>query len=285
MQKKREQSSQIYPTDRVTCTAGTTGFCRICGQEHVLSALPAQKAALQLIKTLEQVKRVDLSCPSQHADPRCSADYLWGPARGKMFGVMVAQATQITQVRQATTRETVYLKAFSGQYNGLWQIPGWVGPVFDLKKFHQVHDAKEREIKKMTVTISKLRSGAEDRQQLVRLRKKKSQQLMRKIHQLYQLQNFHRQVANLEQVFAFNMDKKGLPPTGTGDCCAPKLLQHAAVHELTPLGLAEFYFGKENAAGTRQHGHFYPSCSGKCYPILGFMLCGLEGKQGICTKH
>lgn len=276
MQKKREHNSQISQTcftDRAIRTADTTGLCQTCGQEHHLLALPAQEAAVQLMRTLEHTQRIDFSCPSQQADPCCSVDYLWGPARGKMFGVMVAQ------MAQATSRETVCLMAFSGQYNGLWQVPGWVDPVFDLKNFHQVHDAEEREIKKLTLTISKLQSGSEDRQQLVWLRKKKSQQLMRKIHQLYQLQNFHGQVASLEQVFAFNMDKKGLPPTGTGDCCAPKLLQHAAVHGLTPLGLAEFYFGKENASGSRQHGHFYPSCSRKCYPILGFMLCGLEGEQ------
>ena len=95
---------------------------------------------------------------------------------------------------------------------------------------------------------------------------------MRAIHDLYRLQNFHSQRAGLEEIFAA---KKGVP-TGTGDCCAPKLLQYAALHNLTPLALAEFYFGRENRSGTRQHGCFYPSCRTKCYPILGFMLCGAE---------
>ena len=128
----------------------------------------------------------------------------------------------------------------------------------------------------MSAMINNLPSNVPERQKLVQLRKKKSQQLMRAIHSLYRLHNFHGQVASLERVFAAGTDKKGLPPTGTGDCCAPKLLQHAAVHNLTPLAVAEFYIGKENRSGSRQHGCFYPSCQAKCYPILGFMLCGAD---------
>ncbi|MBR0100085.1 MAG: RluA family pseudouridine synthase [Treponema sp.] len=40
-----------------------------------------------------------------------------------------------------------------------------------------------------------------------------------------------------------------LPPTGTGDCCAPKLLDYAFSHELMPISLAELqydFFAKEN---------------------------------------
>uniref|UniRef100_UPI00405757B5 hypothetical protein n=1 Tax=Candidatus Electrothrix sp. TaxID=2170559 RepID=UPI00405757B5 len=219
------------------------------------------------MKTLEQTNRVDFSVPDSQARPQCSVDYLWGPARGKMFGVLLAQTA---------TGELVHLRAFSGQYNGLWQIPGWVNPIFDLNAFHEIHDQEEQKIKQLSTIIEKLSPESQKRQALIRLRKEKSQQLMRAIHSLYRLHNFHGQIADLEQVFASGTDRNGLPPTGTGDCCAPKLLQHAAVHNLTPLALAEFYFGKENPTGSRQHGCFYPSCQAKCSPILGFMLCGAD---------
>ncbi|MGB5684535.1 MAG: hypothetical protein WBM35_01895 [Candidatus Electrothrix sp.] len=243
---------------------GAVGFCRCCEQEHGLPASSAEKAALQLMKTLEDTQRIDFAVPPQQANSRCSVDYLWGPARGKMFGILIAQRSN---------GEQVHLQAFSGQYNGLWQVPGWVGPVFDCKAFHQVQDHEERTIKKLSRTIDQLAPDARERQELVQLRKKKSQQLMREIHNLYRLQNFHGQVADMGEIFDSKDSKKGVP-TGTGDCCAPKLLQYAAVHGLTPLGLAEFYLGKENSSGSRQHGCFYPSCRTKCYPILGFMLCG-----------
>ena len=245
---------------------GAVGFCQCCGQEHRLSAAPAQKVALQLIKTLESTQRIDFTLPTCRADPLCSLDYPQGPARGKMFGVLVARTTN---------GELVHLRAFSGQYNGLWQVPGWIDPVFDLRAFHRVHDHEEQEIKKLSGTIDNLSLDSEKRQELVRLRRKKSRQLMREIHRLYQLRNFQGQIMAMEEVFASGKGGKGMPPTGTGDCCAPKLLQYAALHGLTPLGLAEFYLGKENASGTRRHGTFYSSCQSKCYPILGFMLCGL----------
>jgi hypothetical protein len=65
-------------------------------------------------------------------------------------------------------------------------------------------------------------------------------------------------------------------PTGTGDCCGPKLLAQAAIEGLRPLGLAEFYWGRENRSGSRRHTTFSASCPEKCGPILGFMLCGLD---------
>ncbi|WLE98402.1 MAG: hypothetical protein QTN59_06090 [Candidatus Electrothrix communis] len=257
MKEKKKQRGRV----------DAVGFCRRCDQEHYLPTDPALEPAFQLIKTLKNKGRIDFILPDQQKDPACAIDYLWGPARGKMFGVLVAQTPN---------GEQVVLRAFSGQYNGLWQVPGWAGPVFDCNAFHQVHDYEERAIKKLTRQIDQLAPGCPERQERIQQRKKKSQQLMREIHSLYRLQNFHGQAAGLKKIFGSD---KGVP-TGTGDCCAPKLLQQAAFHGLTPLGLAEFYLGKENASGTRQHGCFYPSCRTKCYPILGFMLCGAGQAAG-----
>ena len=61
-----------------------------------------------------------------------------------------------------------------------------------------------------------------------------------------------------------------------GDCCAPKLLDHAARNNLKPVGIAEFYWGPSNPSQTKKHGQFYPACRGKCEPILGHMLEGME---------
>lgn len=65
-------------------------------------------------------------------------------------------------------------------------------------------------------------------------------------------------------------------PGGTGECVAPKLLQYAYLHHYPPVALAEFWWGQPPAAELRHHGHFYPSCRGKCGLILPFMLKGLE---------
>ncbi|MCB0478481.1 MAG: RluA family pseudouridine synthase, partial [Crocinitomicaceae bacterium] len=66
-----------------------------------------------------------------------------------------------------------------------------------------------------------------------------------------------------------------LPPAGAGECVAPKLFQYAYVHQLKPITFAEFWWGKSPASEIRKHMHFYPSCRGKCEPILGHMLEGI----------
>ena len=65
------------------------------------------------------------------------------------------------------------------------------------------------------------------------------------------------------------------PPGGTGECAAPKLLEYAFLNGLKPLAMGEFWYGKSPDTAVRTHGHFYPSCTSKCGPLLKFMLKGL----------
>jgi hypothetical protein len=246
--------------DRADCR----GFCRRCGHEHSLPAAPALDAARELMAALAAAGRIDFDRRAEGADPRCTTDYLFGPARGKMFGVLTG--------RSATGAQVV-LKAFSGQYNGLWQVPGWAGPLFDLQAFHRVHDAEERAIKELGRRMEK--APTEQRQELAAQRRARSRQLMEKLHRLYQVRNFRGEEAGLAAIFG---PGQGIP-TGTGDCCAPRLLQQAVLQGIHPRGLAEFYWGAGNPSGSREHGLFYGSCHTKCYPLLGFMLCGLEASR------
>ena len=67
-----------------------------------------------------------------------------------------------------------------------------------------------------------------------------------------------------------------IPPGGTGECAAPKLLEHAYRNSLEPLAMGEFWYGKSSDTAVRIHGHFYPSCTSKCGPLLGYMMQGLN---------
>ena len=71
-------------------------------------------------------------------------------------------------------------------------------------------------------------------------------------------------------------EKYPLPPGGTGDCCAPKLLQYAYQQGLHPVCMAEFWWGATTKTELRQHLNYYPACRGKCKPVLTWMLQGLE---------
>ena len=72
-----------------------------------------------------------------------------------------------------------------------------------------------------------------------------------------------------------------LPPGGAGECAAPKLLQYAFLHGMRPISMGEFWWGDSPRGEIRRHGEFYPSCKGKCAPILGHMLKGLPVETGL----
>ncbi len=240
-----------------------SGYCRRCGRDHALAEGQARHCCLELMRDLENKKRIDLSVPDAEADPCFSTDYLYGEARGQMFGILRCRDQNGTDLT---------LKAFSGQYNGIWEVEGWMPPLFDVKEWNHVTRDVEKEIKELGRQIDLSGTGSTRRRKLVLQRRKLSQQLMKDIHALYTLTNFRGESRPLIEVF---IGENGIP-TGTGDCCAPKLLNFAARNGLTPLGLAEFFWGEENKSKSRQHGGFYPSCAGKCQPILGYLLCGLE---------
>lgn len=239
------------------------GWCSKCNVEHCLMEGNAQQYARQLMQDLEQNKRIDYLSTPENADPGFSTDYLFGNSLGQMFGVLECMDSAGT---------TVYLRAFSGQYNGAWFVEGWVPPLFDLEAYEKIMIPGDHKIKALGREIDALDSGDEKRLPLKRERKLLSQTIMKQLHNLYELRNFCGQNMPLAEFFkALN----GIP-TGAGDCCAPKLLNHAVLNNLKPISMAEFYWGKTNKSGTCNPGNFYPSCSSRCQPILGFMLCGIK---------
>ena len=240
-----------------------SGYCSYCGSDHVFHGDDCRLCGQALKEHLTKRKCIS-SDVSGYSDPhRLSTDPLFGPSRGKMFGVMECRAADGT---------TQCFKAFSGQYNGLWLVEGWVPPLFDVDEWTRVNTGPELIIKTLSEEIMASHGDNERRKHLQRERKKLSQTLMRNLHALYRLTNFRGWTVSLPDIFPEGV---GIP-TGTGDCCAPKLLNFAATHDLVPVGISEFYLGLENKSAKRQHGHFYLPCVEKCRPILGFMLCGLD---------
>jgi hypothetical protein len=240
---------------------GAGGYCRQCGGDHFLPRGQALAACKELMALLERHRNLMLFNPRSAPDSSLDTDYLFGEARGKMFGALVGADAK---------GRAVTLYAFSGQYNGHWTVPGWVGPVFSTADFDRINRPAEKAIKKIGERIDRLPRNDPTCTTLKKERKHRSQQLMQEIFDLYRLRNFRGETAPLVSIFM----KPGLPPTGTGDCCAPKLLHHAACNHIRPTGMAEFYWGLENASRTRSHGEFYVPCASKCQPILGFLLCG-----------
>jgi hypothetical protein len=240
--------------------SSSSGNCSYCGKRHYIEQGEAREHCLVLMKTLEENGRIDFHLPDCEANPRLSLDYIKGEARGQMFGVLECQDVE---------GNPVILKAFSGQYNGIWNVEGWAPPLLDTEKFESLVNDADKKVKVLGARMDKLPEGLE-REELFRKRKNLSRNLMKEIHALYRVHNFRSETRLL-----FDFFKKGIP-TGTGDCCAPKLLNAAAKRKLLPKSMAEIFWGRTNRSGTRQQGKYYTACLEKCQPILGFMLCGIK---------
>ena len=132
------------------------------------------------------------------------------------------------------------------------------------QKFQQELDSLTGEIRARQDDIRKLKDE----------RKSRSAALQRWIFQQFQMRNAHGEVKDLCEIFAST--PQGIPPAGSGECAAPKLLQYAYLHGLHPVAMAEFWWGDSPKGEIRRHGYFYPSCKSKCEPILNFMMQGLE---------
>lgn len=101
-------------------------------------------------------------------------------------------------------------------------------------------------------------------------RKMKSEALQQWLFGHFEMVNYRGEKRDLLQIFQDTVQQR--PPAGTGDCCEPKLLQYAYTHGLEPVQMAMFWWGPSPDGEIRRHLHYYPACSGKCKPVLSYML-------------
>ena len=185
------------------------------------------------------------------------------PAEGKMFGVLVVE----------TSVGLGFLAAYSGLLEGRNDWEYFVPPVFDAQQPDGYFKQKEREISAIN------HHPTPDAQHQHR---EMSQQLQLWLFQHYRMLNANGEEKDLVEIWRdYHQSPKiqkrfPLPPGGTGDCCAPKLLQYAYQNHLKPVCMAEFWWGPSPQSAIRHHGEFYPACRGKCKPVLTWMLQGLK---------
>ncbi|WP_225035759.1 RluA family pseudouridine synthase [Winogradskyella sp. SM1960] len=105
-------------------------------------------------------------------------------------------------------------------------------------------------------------------------RKSRSARLQKQIHEQYRFLNAKGETKDV--IAIFETTDLGQPPAAAGECAAPKLFQYAYENNLEPIAMAEFWWGISPNTEVRRHGQFYPSCRGRCEPILGHMMKGLN---------
>ena len=134
-----------------------------------------------------------------------------------------------------------------------------------LKKRHRL------EIERITQRLNDLQTTINA---LKAKRRTMSETLQRQLFKLFVVRNARGESSDVATIFERRLHR--LPPGGTGECCAPKLLQYAFLHGYTPVCMAEFWVGQSPQGEVRHHGHYYPACHSKCLPLLEFMMQGLD---------
>ncbi len=239
------------------------GDCADCGRRHDLPAGNARALALDLMRELETTQRLDFRVPESEADPRYSLANVIRPGYGNMFGVLECQNAE---------GESVVLRAFSSLWEGIRDIDGWVLPLLDAVVHDEIILPGQAEIKEMTSQMNDLPSDSTEYRDLKAVRRETSQSLWAKMRAAYRFRNSRGAERSLDDAVLPGMSVV----SGMGECCAPKLLNHAVLHGLRPISIAEFYWGIGPQKRGRVSGEFYASCEARCQPLLGYMLCGLD---------
>ena len=136
-------------------------------------------------------------------------------------------------------------------------------------------------------------------------RKRQSDSLQHWLFEHFVMLNAKGEKKNLLDIFSEWAERTGskcvIPPSGSGECCAPKLLQYAYIKGLKPREIAEFTIQQPpspprgssldtNDTSCPEQKEVYnklplgglwglsfrPACQSRCKPILDWMLQGLD---------
>ncbi len=178
------------------------------------------------------------------------------------------------KIRKKKAETTLSTEAFKNLLKKLEQ-ESFNGQFF-YKELQEYYESKiEKDKKRLADFEFKIAS-------LKKERKDKSAILQQTLFEKYQFLNKDKELKGLNAIFN-NPEIK--PPAGAGECSAPKLLQYAFQNDLTPISMAEFWWGISPNSEIRKHKNYYPACQGRCKPILSHMLEGVKMDDNLLLQN
>ena len=190
-------------------------------------------------------------------------------------GIMIG-----TAVCRDSSGRSVVLNTVSGISKRL-SVPEctFVEPVVSASEIEKALSRNDLKIHILTDQIKKLKESrkrpdgryenqGDDEKSLVEERSKLCRESLENVYRLYSFYCIDGKCRTLNEIC-----QGKLPPTGTGDCCAPKLLNYAFKNGLRVVSMAEVFYGKETE--TKKNGVLYGPCDERCKLILPSIL-GLE---------
>ena len=223
-------------------------------QSQVINDINAQITAFQNSDNYQQIEQ-QLVTARQHYEQQLIAKQ---------------QAMQVTRKQRKQQRQVASKQLNNDEFEKLKnQLAGQsIVEKKQLQALKQQWQTRIAALEQAQLTIDDEINGLKKRRKVL------SKNLQKKLFAQYQFLNANGEVTDLNAIFAKLPEHT--PPSGAGDCAAPKLLQYAYKHNLKPLAMAEFWWGAPPKSAIRHHLHYYPSCYSKCQPILGHMLEGLN---------
>lgn len=207
---------------------------------------PQEKAAKileELILSLQngEIELVQIARPSEERKNQ-----------GVMLGALVCKDKNGDEVKLVTNSGNAK-KIENGKRkteNDFFGEIVFVEPVVSAEEIENALAENDKEIHELTEQINneQLAISSEQLKELRKQREKLCSLSLEKVHDLYKFHCIDGKIRSLKEICEMYNGGK-LPPTGTGDCCAPKLLDYAFSHELMPISLAELqydFFAKEN---------------------------------------
>ncbi|WNC70693.1 pseudouridine synthase [Thalassotalea psychrophila] len=143
-----------------------------------------------------------------------------------------------------------------------------------INESFELRDLKRYWQNRIDNASNELETAEQQLADLLKTHKKLNNKLQKQQFSQYQLLNAQGIRKDLNDIFLDTPFK--VPPSGAGECAIPKLLQYAFSKNLTPIAMAEFWWGQSPKTQVRQHKKFYPPCYSKCQAIIKHMLEGLE---------
>ena len=169
--------------------------------------------------------------------------------------------------------EYIVLRAFSGQYNSKWNYEGFVPALVNQDEYDKAVSVNDRMIHELSSAPEG--ESKEEKKERDKKRLELCNDSLSKIYSLYKFTCADKIVSDFSIIqhkimYEAYQKKEKLFPTGTGECCEPKLLSYAFSKNLIPVSMTEFYWGKPNLRC--EQGKFYPPCDEKCSLILPEIL-------------
>ena len=150
----------------------------------------------------------------------------------------------------------------------------FVQSIVSSEEIDQALKENDKEIHELTEEINKLtlvNKNSTERTKLVKKRTELTDSSLKKVFSLYSFTKYDGKKISLDEIIEYHNNH--LPPTGTGDCCAPKLLSYAFDKGYEIISMDEIYYGRDTKNKT--NGMSYAPCDERCGYILPFIM-GLE---------